>query len=432
MAEDFEYAIKKELEGLTVKQTQLFAWRCAARALPFLGYQGSFDFWEEKDRQRYLGNVFYALDACYFTAYAKATAFASARAAMSAADAAFTSSRVNARTAAIAADAAAIAISKSNITPTADLWQVIYDDIQAMKKGIPSNISTNWYGAIWDNFLMALNRIGCGYWGELYQNLFDNNFEQDMETVRTRVNLPEEIRKQGAKATADALVKMEAGGAENLNESRILILGDKGVGKTCVTRKLANPKAKMTTSDESTAGVDTLLWPLPKAETNVRIWDFAGHTVTHSAHQFFLSERCLYIIVFDGRTEGGNRWTYWLDQMLNYGGDSQAIILVNQRDTHRVEVPVNMLREKYNIAGVYSFNVDSDKKQLAEFRKAVAEIIKGNPSWNQQMVPKEYYQVKTALEKEFDQSKSRETRNSSPKSGLKPSPARLMSRRRVR
>lgn len=86
----------------------------------------------------------------------------------------------------------------------------------------------------------------------------------------------------------------------------------------------------MTEENESTAGVDTLLWEIEKQNVNVHIWDFAGHTVTHAVHQFFLSEHCLYIIVYDGRTEGRNRLEYWLNHMTNYGEDSEAIILVNE------------------------------------------------------------------------------------------------------
>lgn len=157
----------------------------------------------------------------------------------------------------------------------------------------------------------------------------------------------------------------------------------------------------MTTDDESTAGVDTTLWKPEKENINVRIWDFAGHTVTHAVHQFFLSERCLYLLIYDGRTEERNRLEYWLNHMKNYGGDSKAIILVNERDQHSVDIKINNLKEKFPIAGVYSFSVRDNKTKLESFRKDVVKYIKGNPSWEKQEIPTSYYKVKEELEKLF-------------------------------
>ena len=150
---------------------------------------------------------------------------------------------------------------------------------------------------------------------------------------------------------------MEEKGSTRFNEARIIILGDKGAGKTCLARRLIDPNAPMSTDKESTAGVDTLLWKLEQENINVRIWDFAGHTVTHAVHQFFLSERCLYIMVFDGRTEDRNRLEYWLNHMEIYGGDSRSIILVNKRDQHPVDIPINTLKELYYIE-------KDDKKEI--------------------------------------------------------------------
>ncbi len=144
-----------------------------------------------------------------------------------------------------------------------------------------------------------------------------------------------------------------------------------------------------------------MLWPLEDENINARIWDFAGHTVTHAVHQFFLSERCLYIVVYDGRTEQRNRLAYWLNHMKNYGGNSSAIILVNEQDQHTVDIQINNLKEKYSIAGVYSFSIKNDTEALESFRDEVAVYIGNNPSWNKQLIPKNYFQVKSDLEALF-------------------------------
>lgn len=415
--ETFEKKIWKELKKLNKEQVVNFAWRCAIRALPFLGGSGSFNFWNKKYRQKYIYAIFYALDlnsaltdADAYDAQAHANAYVDAYTAYAAAyededdvatiaitAASYTIANTNAYAAATAATYAYDAANKINI----NLESIILQDLRTLQGKEGQHISTELYGELWDSFQKALEAEGCVYWGKLYKSIFDNEFVLDQKALERRMNVPKEIREQGAAAVANFLEEMEKKGATRLNEARIIILGDKGAGKTCIARRLIDPNAPMTTDDESTAGVDTTLWELKKENINVRIWDFAGHTVTHAVHQFFLSERCLYLMVYDGRTEERNRLEYWLDHMKNYGGDSKAIILVNKRDQHSVNIPINSLKEQYPIAGIYTFSIQDDKTSLKAFRNDVAAYIKNNPSWEKQEIPTNYYRVKEELEKLF-------------------------------
>ena len=59
----FKEQVEKELEGCSKEEIRAFAWRCAVRALPFLGSKGHFDFWSKKERASLLYVVFYSLDA---------------------------------------------------------------------------------------------------------------------------------------------------------------------------------------------------------------------------------------------------------------------------------------------------------------------------------------------------------------------------------
>ncbi len=63
-------------------------------------------------------------------------------------------------------------------------------------------ISIELYGDIWGRFQKALEAEGCGYWGELYQHIFDDEFVPDQEALTRRMNVPIEIRNQGAAAVA--------------------------------------------------------------------------------------------------------------------------------------------------------------------------------------------------------------------------------------
>lgn len=423
--ETFKRKVEQILYKIDMGQKKYFLWRCAVRALPFISSNGNFNFWPESTRQKYLYAIFNALDyaAMLADSYKVANAEAIRDAAIAAAlDAPYASVANASKAAAYSVDYALKAESDSldsviygvfdaftlnNI----DLTHVILEDLRAVqtKKKIPKYNCIMQYGVVWKRFKRTLNAEGCSYWEGLYKNIFDNGMVLEREILEKRMSVPAEIREQGAAAVAvylEALLK----GSTRLNEARIVILGDKGVGKTCIARRIIDPKAPMTTDDESTAGVNMLLWKLNEDYMNVRIWDFAGHTVTHAVHQFFLSERCLYLVIYDGRTEKRNRLRYWLDHMKNYGGDSQAIILINERDQFSVDLPVNSLKELYSIAGVYNFSIKDDIVKLEAFRKDVAEYINNNPSWKRQEIPINYYEVKDELENLFEKGNAEQGR----------------------
>jgi GTPase SAR1 family protein len=422
LQETIKSNIWDELRKLNRDQIVHFTWRCAVYALPLLGDNGNFNFWDIEKRQKYIYSIFYALDinAADYADFADHTDDA-AKAAFNAAEALDAANYTNNDDVAYIANvtalfAANVAYTNSdyysahnavNVITSAknkkniDIESLILKDLRILQGRKKQHISTELYGKMWDNFQKALKAEGCGYWGKLYKNIFDNQLVLDQKALKTRLNVPIEIRKQGAAAVAILLEEIEEKGSSRLNEARIIILGDKGAGKTCIAKRLINPKAPMTTNKESTAGVDTTLWKLKKENISIRIWDFAGHTITHTVHQFFLSERCLYLIVYDGRTEERNRLEYWLNHMKNYGGDSKAIILVNKRDQHSVDIPINSLKEQYLIEKVYTFSIKDDKTDLKAFRHDIAEYIKNNPSWNTQEIPTNYYQVKEELEKIF-------------------------------
>jgi len=83
--------------------------------------------------------------------------------------------------------------------------------------------------------------------------------------------------------------------------------------------------------------------------------------------------------------------------------------LVNKRDDHSVDIPVNFLEEKYSIAGVYTFSIQDDAEMLSNFRDQIVKQIKANPSWQKELIPIHYFNVKEELEKRFE--KDEEERN---------------------
>jgi GTPase SAR1 family protein len=467
----FEGKIEQGLKGLSRKQICQFAWLCGVRALPFLSDE-SFIYWPKEDVQKHLYSIFHALDVSVLmafsdnfttdaarvtadvidavtkTAYATKIAADDAKAvadgilhlcaidtvdainsaryaanAYHAAACAAESVVYAAKTAFTArvTEAVAYAANAANATNTAksvyiinfDFETLLLNDIEAIKKNKLNDCNHNigMYDELWVSFQKDLESIGCAYWAQFYTNLFNNGFSIDKDQLKRHLGVPDEVKAEGAAAVGRYLEGLGEQ-TERLNEARIIILGEKGAGKTSLARRLLDVNAIMPKEYESTEGVETSLWRFPGkygADVNAHIWDFAGHSITHSAHRCFMSARCLYIYVYNGRIERDNDPAYWLEQIRIHGGDSPVLFLINEKDDHRADIAENTLKDEYpSIVDYYRVDIgNDDKTNLEEFRQTVMATVSGNPSWNSQVVSMEAYKIKNKLRERFSFNKEK-------------------------
>lgn len=421
--EEFRKKIESKLQELPREHRVYFAWVAAVRALPFLGIRGNFSFWTEERRQHFLFSLLNALDHAaaaadsfndedaYADIYIEAFYMEMENLVESTSNIAYssiTSANVAASiSAALGSDlyadehAFAYAASYSAISAQDrqnDLQEKLFEDIKVIKNRGDLKGDLVFYGDVWPRFIKALKNEGCQYWGELYTTIFNSNFKIDKENLKKRLVVPKEYQEQGAAAVAEYLKSIERSGTVHLNEARIIILGDKGVGKTSIARRIIDPEAAMPEKRESTEGVETAIWELEDKDMKVHVWDFAGHVITHSAHQFFMSERCLYLIVLKGRdNERLVDLKYWLNQVKNYGGNSQIIVLLNKHDTHKVKIPINTLEKEYNIKNLYEFSIKDDHIDLEYFRNELSIYIGNEPTWKKDKISREHYEIKEKL-----------------------------------
>jgi len=407
--DDFQKNIRSEIEDLDKEQTVFFAWLCGVRALPFLGYRGNFDFWVEEKKQKHLYSVFQALDISisvvtetgnvdYYTDYAIVDAIADA-------DNTY-------HDAADATTAAAYAV-KIDIT---EYKSIILKDIEQIGENNYEEFDNDLsiYGDIWDNFQKALKDNGCEYWGKLYERIFKKGFnidEEEKKELNKRLNVLDEIKEQGAKAVAEELIAMKEKGSEFLDEARIIILGEKGAGKTCLARRLIDPYAKMTKPHESTDGVVRTIWNVNEEQKKVKvhIWDFAGHVITHMMHRYFMSARCLYIIVYNGRAENRDQLIYWLNYIKTFGKNSDTIILTNVWDKNdQPEIQKNNIKNKYTFIRYFKELSIDDSGCMQTFKNDVSNYIIEN-YYNKQAMRKDQFELKNAVEKYYESKQHNDT-----------------------
>jgi internalin A len=138
--------------------------------------------------------------------------------------------------------------------------------------------------------------------------------------------------------------------AEAENEVKIILLGNGGVGKTQLCRRLRD--LKLDTSIESTHGIQLWRESLPlrvSGEDEIyqaNWWDFGGQDIYHGTHALFLQSRAVLLILWtpalesrDEVEENGiplrnQQLAYWLDYVRSLAGpESPVIVVQSQCDT---------------------------------------------------------------------------------------------------
>ena len=138
-------------------------------------------------------------------------------------------------------------------------------------------------------------------------------------------------------------------GRRRLNEAKLILVGRGGVGKTCLIKQLLH--GAFDEHEPETPGIEIRPWEVTVSDgdtVRLHVWDFGGQEILHATHQFFLTERTLYLLVLSGREGSPTQDAeYWLQLIKSFGGDSRALIALNKSVQHPFDVNRGLLVEKY-------------------------------------------------------------------------------------
>lgn len=173
---------------------------------------------------------------------------------------------------------------------------------------------------------------------------------------------PMEIARQGNQAILNYLAERESAGVERLYEAKMLIVGPGGAGKTSLLRRLFKPQEPLPSEQETTKGIEIHQHQFLTPDNHpfrLNVWDFGGQEIYHATHQFFFTERSLYVLLDD--TKNDNRsvfdegFKYWLDLVENLGGRSPTLIFQNQKAARSKNIDEAGIRRRFeNVAGCYA------------------------------------------------------------------------------
>jgi len=209
---------------------------------------------------------------------------------------------------------------------------------------------------------------------------------------------PEEIADQGMPAVLEYSKVKAKGIKQVLNEAKILFVGQGAVGKTSLVNRLLDNT--FNPNETKTEGIDIRSIPIQiqGREIRVNIWDFGGQEIMHATHQFFLTKRSLYVLVWDGRKEeSSDLIAYWLKLIQSFGSDSPIIIVLNKIDENVFEIDRRGLQKKFlAIKGFVNTSCKSNSgiKELREIvYREVSQLKHLRIEW-----PESWFRIKKCLE----------------------------------
>ncbi len=239
------------------------------------------------------------------------------------------------------------------------------------------------------------NRDWQIHWKEGYVPDGLNLYGNPLETP------PVEIVKQGWEAIRSYFFSLE-GDRKKLNEVKVLLVGTGGSGKTSLLKRIFDEP--FDGKESQTKGIVIRDKSYRKAGQTIKahFWDFGGQVIMHSSHQFFLSQRSLYILVLDGRKEEDAE--HWLQLIESFGGNSPILVVLNKMDENpSFDLNQRFLQDKYKrILGFHRISCKKDTSNgikgkdglLDGIRKAFDDVEMIGTEWGES-----WFKVKKELEK---------------------------------
>jgi len=187
---------------------------------------------------------------------------------------------------------------------------------------------------------------------------------------------PREILAQGPQAVLLYLRELTRSSRQWV--SKLIIVGQGGVGKTELLSALRGEAFQSDT--KTTRGIEVRPVELPHPTEpgltmRLNAWDFGGQEIYHATHQFFLTDRSLFLLVWNSRHEHQQgRLYYWLDTIQARAPTSPILIVGTWLDERNCDIPLSELKHKYpQVVGHWKVS-NKTRQNIDDLRQAVIGV----------------------------------------------------------
>ena len=185
-----------------------------------------------------------------------------------------------------------------------------------------------------------------------------------------------EIAEDGTLAVKAYLSLLTQNAAE-LWVSKLLVVGEGAVGKTSLVKSLVGDTYDI--HEPTTHGIRitevTLCHPVREGiRMRLSSWDFGGQDIYHATHQFFLSDRSLFVLLWNSRQGWEQaKLPYWLDIIQARAPHSRVILVATHAEGRPLDLPLTDLKNSYpQIVGIASVD-NSSQEGIDALRTMMAE-----------------------------------------------------------
>ena len=175
---------------------------------------------------------------------------------------------------------------------------------------------------------------------------------------------PPEIVAEGSRSIL-SFIRARSEGSSKQWISKLLVVGEGGVGKKSLLKALADDQHDPDEPTTHGLKIRSLYLDHPR-KSSVRMllnaWDFGGQEIYHATHQFFLTNRSLFLLLWNSRLgwEQG-RLRYWLDIITAGAPESPILLVATHIEGRPVDLPIDDLHREYpKIIG--SLSVDNESR----------------------------------------------------------------------
>jgi internalin A len=161
---------------------------------------------------------------------------------------------------------------------------------------------------------------------------------------------PPEIVASGSAAIIEFIRSYQSGTVAQW-VSKLHVIGEGGVGKTTLVKVLTGEPINF--AEPSTHGLRighiTVPHPdQPTVQIRLNAWDFGGQQIYHATHQFFMTDRSPFLVLWNCRLGWENsRLRYWLDVTTARAPRAPILLVATHADERPVDLPFAELREEY-------------------------------------------------------------------------------------
>ena len=184
-----------------------------------------------------------------------------------------------------------------------------------------------------------------------------------------------ELFERGPRALATYLKSLDDGVSQY--EAKLLLVGEGNVGKTSLVAALH--KEPFRESRPTTHGIEiqplVMRHPVMSSNMTLRAWDFGGQEVYRITHQFFFTQRALYLVVWKPREgQEQNDVEGWVRRIrLRVNRNARILIVATHCEERRPELDYPYLEQTFPRLLVGHYEVDNcTGRGIAALQESIA------------------------------------------------------------